>query len=85
MENIKEAIDYYNSRKDEKITDEIGMLLEKVVELTKVKYTKNGCFESDMYFVYVAWFPSQHVAIDNKSGTTRLYWIFEEKDIPRIK
>lgn len=40
----------------------------------------NQTFETKNYYVYIGGFPAVHVALDNKSGTTRLFTLYSEKD-----
>lgn len=46
---------------------------------------KNQCFETSRYFIYIGGFPCIHVAIDNKSGTSRLFTLYNYDDFLALK
>lgn len=58
------------------------VLLKKTIEILNLTALNNNCWENNKYFVYIGKFPIFHVAIDNKAGTTRLYSITTENEIP---
>lgn len=45
----------------------------------------NQSFETANYYIYIGGFPAVHVAIDNKSGTTRLFTLYNEADFLKLK
>jgi len=74
----------------EQITiDQAKELLELAIvkfKLLKGPYYNNGndCAEG-RFFAYVGKFPTPHLALDNKSGTTRLYTITTKEELDKIR
>lgn len=66
--------------------EEIERLYQTVKSsFSKLALDKDDRFETDLYYVYVGGFPCNHIAIDNKSGTSRLYSIFSYDDFLKVK
>lgn len=65
---------------------ELLELAIKKFDLTKGPYWGKGndCAEGK-YFAYVGEFPEYHLALDNKSGTSRLHTITTEEQLKPIK
>lgn len=63
---------------------EANTALKTIVQKTGAIALRNDRYESSRYFMYVGTFPCFHVAIDNRSGTTRIYTIYNEDDLSNI-
>lgn len=64
--------------------EQANELLELAIKKFNLIRGKNNNAEGSKYFAYVGGFPSYHLALDNKSGTTRLHTITTVEQLNKI-
>jgi hypothetical protein len=61
-------------------TDAYNLMYELKQRMKGATEFHNMTFETNKYFIYIGEFPAVHVALDNKSGTSRLFTLYNYQD-----